>query len=332
MKSEPSGRVTVAVLSDIHFAGASEQVRGNDYEMRGIRHSALRLLLRLYRHYIWMREPLKQGAQLDRFLDQIGPVDHVVANGDYSCDSGFVGLSDDAAFDSARECLGRLRARFGERIHFNIGDHELGKLTLFGGNGGMRLASWRRTTESLGLKPFWEMTLGNYVLMGVTSSLIALPSNQPDALPEEWPEWMKMREYHLAEIRAAYDALKPEQRILLFCHDPTALPFLWREESVRSRLPQIEQTIIGHLHTRLILWKSRLLSGIPPVRFLGHSVQKFTSALNEARHWWPFQVRLCPALSGIELLNDGGYYTMEIDPTAKVPMRFKFHPLPRRRK
>ena len=107
------------------------------------------------------------------------------------------------------------------------------------------------------------MTLGNYVLIGVASPLIALPVNQPDTLPEEWPDWLKLRELHLEEIRSAFDVLKPEQRVVLFCHDPTALPFLWREDAVRRRLPQIEQTIIGHLHTRLILWKSRLLSGIP---------------------------------------------------------------------
>jgi hypothetical protein len=117
--------------------------------------------------------------------------------------------------------------------------------------------------------------------------------------------------------------------VLLFCHDPTALPFLWREESVRRRLPQVEQTIIGHLHTRLILWKSRVLSGIPPIRFLDRNVSRFSSALHEAHHWWPFQVRLCPALSGTELLNDGGYYTVQIDPTANQPARFTFHPLPR---
>ena len=150
-------------------------------------------------------------------------------------------------------------------------------------------------------------------------------------MPEEWPEWLKLRTQHLAEIRAAFDSLKPEQRVILFCHDPTALPFLWREDSVRRRLPQIEQTIIGHLHTRLILWKSRLLSGIPPIRFLGNSVRRFTSALNEAHHWWPFRVRLCPALSGIELLNDGGYYTVELDPAAKRPAQFIFHPLSRKK-
>ncbi len=332
MPAIPSDRVRVAILSDIHYAGTAERARGNDYEMRSIANPLLRAFVRFYRHHIWMREPLTQGEQLEVFLRHIGPVDHVIANGDYSCDSGFVGVCDDAAFQSASECLGRLRTRFGERLQCTMGDHEIGKLTLIGGQGGMRLASWRRATESLGLKPFWQLAVGNYVLLGVTSSLIALPANQPDALPEEWPEWLKLRAAHLAEIRATFDALKPEQRVLLFCHDPTALPFLWREDSVRRRLPQIEQTVIGHLHTKLILWKSRVLSGIPPIRFLGNSVRKFTSALHQAHHWWPFKVRLCPALAGIELLNDGGYYTVDLDPAAKLPAQFTFHPLPRRRK
>jgi hypothetical protein len=331
IEASASGRVTIAVLSDIHYAGTAERARGNDFELQSIANPLLRFLVRLYRHFIWMRSPLDQAAQLEHFLSVVKPVHYVVANGDFSCDSGFVGVSDDAAFQSAKECLGKLRAQFGDRAQFTIGDHEIGKLTLFGGNGGMRLASWSRATESLGLKAFWQLNTGNYVLMGVASPLIALPANQPDTLPEEWPAWLKLRDAHLAEIRAAFDALKSEQRVILFCHDPTALPFLWREESVRRRLPQIEQTIIGHLHTRLILWKSRLLSGIPPIRFLGNSIRKFTSALNEARHWWPFQVRLCPAIAGIELLNDGGYYTVEIDPAAKVPAQFIFHPLPRSR-
>ena len=325
------GPVTIAVLSDVHYAGTAERARGNDYELRPIANPLLRASVRIFRHFIWMRRPFEQATQFDRFMNKIPPVDYVVANGDYSCDSGFVGVSDDAAFQSTQECLGKLRAQFGDRAQFTIGDHDLGKLAFFGGNGGMRLASWSRTTESLGVKPFWQLAIGNYLLMGVASPLIALPANQPDTLPEEWPEWLKLRAAHLAEIRTAFDALKPEQRVILFCHDPTALPFLWREESVRRRLPQVEQTIIGHLHTRLVLWKSRMLSGIPPICFLGNSIRKFTSALNEARHWWPFRVRLCPALSGIELLNDGGYYTVEIDPAVKVPAQFTFHPLPRRK-
>ncbi|HMD53819.1 MAG TPA: hypothetical protein VKJ65_04635, partial [Phycisphaerae bacterium] len=72
-----------------------------------------------------------------------------------------------------------------------------------------------------------------------------------------------------------------------------------------------------------------LLSGIPPVRFLGQSVCKITSALHQAHEWRPFKVRLCPALAGIELLNDGGYYTVALDPSARQPAVFTFHPLPR---
>jgi len=317
------------MVSDIHYAGAVERDRGNDYELRAIANPLLRTAVHIYRHVVWMRHPLNHAPQFDRFLAEAGPADYLVANGDYSCDTGFVGVSDPAAAQSVDECLDKSRTKFGDRARFTMGDHELGKLAFFSSAGGMRLASWRVATESLGLQPFWQLNIGRYVLMGVTSSLIALPANQTEVLPEEWPEWLKLREAHLNEIRLAFEALQPGQRVILFCHDPTALPFLWQEESVRRRLPQIEQTIIGHLHTRLILWKSRLLSGIPPIRFLGHFVHKFTAALHQAHHWWPFNVQLCPALSGIELLNDGGYLTMEIDLASNRPAQFTFHPLPR---
>jgi hypothetical protein len=323
------GEINVAILSDIHHAGPIEQARGEDYEFRLIANPRLRVVARAYRHWIWLRHPLDQGRQLDRFLAEIGPVDYVVANGDYPCDTAYGGLSDPGSFQSAQECLGKLRARFGDRVRFTLGDHDLGKLSLFGGRGGMRLASWQGATQQLGLQPFWQLPIGRYLLLGVASPLIALPANQADVPPDEWPHWQPLREAHLAEIRAAFDALAPDQRVLLFCHDPTALPFLWREDAVRRRLPQVEQTIIGHLHTKLILWKSRLLSGIPPIRFLGRNVRRFSSALHEAHHWWPFRVRLCPALSGIQLLNDGGYYTVNLDPVATRPARFTFHPLPR---
>jgi hypothetical protein len=329
MEIRTPGDVTVAILSDIHHAGPLERARGEDYEFCSITNPLLRTLARAHRHLIWMRHPLDQGRQLDRFLTEVGPVDYVVANGDYPCDTAFVGVSDPGAFQSAQECLGKLRARFGERARFTFGDHDLGKLTLFGGKGEMRLASWRCATQQLGLQPFWKLAIGQYLLLGVASPLIALPANQADVPAAEWPDWQPLRAAHLAEIRAAFDSLQPKQRVILFCHDPTALPFLWHEDSVQRHLPQVEQTVIGHLHTRLILWKSRLLSGMPPIRFLGHSVHRFSSALHQAHHWWPFQVRLCPALSGTELLNDGGYYTLKIDPTANLPARFTFHPLPR---
>jgi hypothetical protein len=319
----------LAILSDIHYACAAEQAAGDDYEIRAIRNPLLRLLLGTYRHYVWLRYPLRQNGQLDRFLAEVGPVDYAIANGDYSCNVAALGVSDEAAMQSARECLGKLRAKFGDQLLVNFGDHELGKLRLVGTRGGMRLHSWRRATTELGLRPFWQLRLGNYVLMSVVSTLVALPVFAHDILPEERSAWEKLREQHCAEIRAAFAALAPQQRVLLFCHDPTALPFLWRDETVRGRLPQLEQTLIGHLHSNLFLRMSRLLSGMPAIRFLGHSIHRLSTAVSDARYWRPFRVRLCPSLAGIELLKDGGYYTAQLDAEAQRPVQFQFHPLPR---
>ena len=321
--------IRLIILSDIHYAGAAERARGNDYELKAIASPGMRWVARLYRHYIWMRHPLDRGRQLDRFLAEAGAADYVVVAGDHSANSAFVGLSDPAALASARECLTRITEHYGDRAHFIFGDHELGKVTMFSGKGGMPLASWRAATEQLGLKRFWQFTAGNYVLMGVTSPLLALPANESDTLPEERSEWQRLRMEHLAEIRAAFEALQPQQRVLLFCHDPTALPFLAREEAVRRRLSQIEYTIIGHLHSNLIIWKSRLLAWVPPIGFLGHTVKKMSAALSKSRAWRPFKIKLCPALAGIELLNDGGYFTVTLDPAAQQPAAFVFHPLPR---
>jgi hypothetical protein len=322
-------RFKIAILSDIHYAGAAEQARGDDYEYRDLPNPFLRQAVRAYRHFIWMRHPLRQGKQLDRFLAEVGHVDYVVANGDYACSTGFVGLADDASFESARECVGKLREKFGDSLRLNFGDHEVGKLSIFGARGGMRLAGWHRSVEQLGIAPFWTLELGRYALIGIVSTLVALPVFVPDMLPEERPAWERLREQHLSEIREAFARLPPDRRVILFCHDPTALPFLWRDDAIRAKLPQIEQTIIGHLHSNLYFWKSRLLSGMPVIKFLGHTARRMSAALNEARHWRPFNVRLCPSLAGIELLKDGGYFIMELDADAARPAQFTFYPLRR---
>ena len=320
---------TLGILSDIHYASAAEQARGHNYELREIQSPLRRALARFYRHYIWVREPLRKNHLLDQFVERGADFDYVIANGDYSCNSAFVGLSDDAACQSARECLGKLRDRFGTRLRANCGDHELGKQTLFSVSGGLRLASWRRARDELGLEPFWRLEIGRYVLLGFVSTLVMLPLLEAEMLPAERPEWERLRAEHLAELRRAFDAVQPGQRLLLFCHDPTALPFLGREASVRAKLAQVEQTTIGHLHSNLVLWKGRLLAGMPPIHCLGHTAERLSTALSEARRWRPFHVRLCPALAGIELLKDGGYCTLELDPEARRPVRFRFHRLSR---
>lgn len=322
----------IAIVSDIHFAGPGEQARGSRYEFDGVPFSAGRTLAQFHRHFLWLRDPLAHNELVDDFIRSITNPDLVVANGDYSCDSAAIGLSDDAACESAQLCLNRLRNAFGHRLHTVMGDHELGKVSLLGNRGGLRLHSYERATRDCGIRPFWRRDLGNNLLLGVTSTLIALPVFSPDVLPEERTAWEQLRVAHLAEIRAAFQSLKPAQRVILFCHDPTALPFLWREDEVRARAGQMAQTIIGHLHTRLVFWQSRLLAGVPPLHGCGVALHRMTSALHQARIWGPFNVELCPSLAGSELLKDGGFLTLDVDEAASLSPRVRFHPLPRRRK
>src|SRR5260221_7626382 len=179
-----ANRCTIAILSDVHYAGPAERVRGGDYEITGVSNPLLRLAVHCYRRFIWLNEPFEKNHLLDEFIDQAANPDYVIANGDYSCDSGFTGVSDDASCASAKECLTKLRKRYAERLLVNFGDHELGKVSMFGGHGGMRLASWHRAQTELGLQPFWQLRLGRYVLIGVGSSVVALPVLEPHPLPE----------------------------------------------------------------------------------------------------------------------------------------------------
>ena len=320
---------TLAILSDVHYASAAEQARGDEYELTGVTNPLLRIFLRVHHRFFWLHRQLHHNHLLDQFLDRVPAADRVIANGDFSCDTGFVGVSDDAAFQSARECLGKLRARFGASFRATYGDHELGKRGLVGGRGGMRLASFHRTKNELALEPFWQEELGRYVLIGVVSSLLALSVYEPETLPEELAAWKSLRAEHLAKICAAFAALKPAQRVILFCHDPTALPALGREPAVREKFSQIEQTVIGHLHSDFIFRLSKLLAGMPTIKFLGGAGRRMSAALGEARHWQPFCVRLCPSLTGIELWKDGGFFTVELDEDARQPAKFCRHRIER---
>jgi 3',5'-cyclic AMP phosphodiesterase CpdA len=326
--SDTGGRWRVLVVSDIHYASPEEQARGG-YEEQIVPPGLLRTLTRWYRHYIWLRDPLAQNPLLDRFLDQAGDADWVVANGDFSCDSHFIGVADDAAHRSVALCLDRLRTRHPGRTAAVFGDHELGKFSLFGGQGGLRLESWDRACGDLGIEPFWRIDLGPWVLVGVVSSLVALPVFEPETLEAERPAWHRLRDDHLERIRDLFRHLQPDRRVVLFCHDPSALPFLWREGVVRSRAGQIDATLIGHLHTPLVFRLSRLLAGMPPITFLGNTARRLSTALNQARCWRPFRVQLCPSLAGSELLKDGGYLTLDLNTAGSPPFRLTRHRLPR---
>lgn len=306
-------RCRLAILSDVHYASAAERARTN-YCLGAITNPVRRLAIKVYRHVYWMRDSFAHNHLLDQFISSASDADIVVANGDYSCDTVFVGVSDDAALASASECLHKLRQGFGDRMEGTIGDHELGKMPLGEKIGGLRLASFYRSQKDLALRPFWMASIGCHLLIGITSTLVALPVYEPEALPEELAEWRRLREEHLDQIRACFTSIQPKQKVILFCHDPTALPFLWQEEIVRAKLPQFEHTIIGHLHSPFVYWQSRLLCGMPKISFLGHTPLRLSTALRQARYWKPFKVALCPSLAGLQLLKDGGYLTLELTP------------------
>ena len=318
---------TVLVVSDIHYASEGERARRHQKDQH-IANPLVRLGVGLFGRHVWLRNPTEQNHLLTQFFNRAPVTNIVVANGDFSCDSLLVGLSDDASMESARLCLDQLRHRFSHRLHLTIGDHELGKLSQAGGLGGPRLESWRRATAELGFKPFWQIEAGRHLLMGVTSTLGAWPVYHSEALPDEAAKWQALREAHLADIRTAFAQLSPDQRVILFCHDPTALAFLYREPTIQCRLHQIESTIIGHLHSPLFLDVARMLSGLPHLTFLGTGIRRTTAALRHARLWKLFRAALCPALAGTQLEN-GGFLTLVLSDNPGEPIQIQSHEIRR---
>ena len=319
-----SGKLRFLICSDLHYASEAEKKRGR-YEVNAIENRVLRALVRNYRKYYWLRDPFAHNHLLDHVLQPPFEPDWVIANGDYSCDSAFVGVSDEAALQSARQSLGALRERFPGKVLAIYGDHELGKMSLFGGKGGLRLKSLEVAQRELQLEPLWTRRFGNYVLIGVTSSLIAMPIYIRETVESEKAQWEELSRQHLSGIESVFNAVGPGDRVLLFCHDPTALPFLWRVAAVRARAAQIERTVIGHLHSSIVMKQSRVLSGLPEIRCLGGSIRRMSQALSQAKDWRHFNVLLCPALTGLQVNKHGGFYEMELDLQARTPALFQLH-------
>ena len=317
-------RIKFLVCSDIHYASELEKQRKN-YEINAAANPLQRALLRMYRRYYWLRDPFAHNHLLEQVLKPPFEPDWVVANGDYSCDSAFIGMSDPAALQSARESLGALKKRFPEKLLATFGDHELGKMSLCGGRGGLRLKSLEIAQSELGLEPLWSKRFGKYVLIGVTSSLVAMPIYLRETLANERSQWEELARQHLHGVEAIFNVLAADDRVLLFCHDPTALPFLWKSNAVRTRKHQIEGTIIGHLHSSIILKQSRILCGLPKLTMFGQPIRRMTSALSQARDWRHFNVLLCPSLTGLQITKHGGFYEMDLDPDGSHSCQFQLH-------
>ncbi len=301
----------ILVISDIHYASDGEAARCG-HEARVIGNPVLRRASQLMRYWIWLREPHGHNHRLNRLIEANPLPDWVVANGDFSLDSGFIGVSDPEAYESARLALGQLRVAYGSRLRTTLGDHELGKKSLFGGAGGVRLASWERAVGGLGIPGFWCEQLGRFVLVGVASTPIALPVFLPEMLPSETEAWRRIAEELRGQVRETFGGLEPGQRVVLFVHDPSALPFLAELPEVRARMDQIGCTVVGHLHTPAVFRLGSHLAGMPVIPFLGNTVRRYSTALRRARIWKEFRTVLCPSPSGIQLLKDGGWLELRL--------------------
>jgi hypothetical protein len=301
----------ILVISDIHYASDGEKARWG-HEARVIANPLLRAASRVFRHWIWLREPHGHNHRLGQLIEANPTPDRVVANGDFSLDSGFIGVSDPEAYESARQALDQLRTAYGSRLRTNLGDHELGKTSLFGGAGGVRLASWERAVEGLGIPGFWREDLGRFVLLGVASTPIALPVFLPEMLPAEREEWRRIASSLRDRVREAFAGLGPDQRVVLFVHDPSALPFLAELPEVQSCLDRIACTVVGHLHTPAVFRLGSRLAGMPTIPFLGNTVRRYSTALQQARVWRAFRTVLCPSPTGIQLLKDGGWLELSL--------------------
>ncbi len=319
--------VRLLIVSDIHYACDAEKAR-RGHEARAASSRLQRFVAHIWRHYFWMRDPLAHNHRLDWILEsQPGP-DWAIVNGDYTVDTAFVGVSDDASFESAKMCLDRLRAQYGHRLLCTIGDHDLGKKSLFGGVGGPRYRSLERMEEELGVPRIWRMEIGRYLLIGLASTVAAVPLFEHEIPSEELALWNRAQSRMMAELRHCFETARKDQRILLFVHDPSSLAWLYREEFIRAGLDRVERTIVGHLHSPAILRASRILQGMPRINWMGHTARRYSAALNKARCWKRFRVLLCPSPHGMQILKDGGYFTAVLSPDAEQPVRFQRHPVP----
>jgi hypothetical protein len=314
----------ILVLSDVHYACEAEAARG-EFEIEAVKHPVARAWVTAWMRLIWMRRPGPQNGLLERFLHVAGDADLVVANGDHTVNSAFVGLSDPASLESARICLDKLRRRFGDALCATIGDHELGKNGFAVECGGMRLESFHLARESLGLKPVWRTDLGAYSVIGVTSSLLALSLYEAELRVDEAGEWRRLAREHAEEVVATFRGVAKDRRILLFCHDPSALPFLRELPGIRDEMGRIEATVIGHLHSGSIFEMAGCLAGVPKLPLPGAALRRINAGLNRARVWRAFRTRFCPCLAGIQLLGDGGFLEIELDEEGQTPATFHTH-------
>jgi hypothetical protein len=322
----------IAVLSDLHVLGLRETERSRRIAQdlavdRPFADRAWQRGLHRVRRRLWNRRAEERDACFHLALDEIAPLhpDWIVANGDFSGDTAGIGLSDPHVFESVARVVDLLRRTFPDRCLFVFGDHEIGKYSTELKRGGIRLASLRRGEEDLGLESFWHRVENGIHLIGVNSSLLSLSLFLPEALPAEIPAWQERRAQHLKLIREAFSRVPPGDRILLFCHDPSALGELAGLPEVRDRIGQIARTVLGHLHIPALLPITRWIGRLP-IRNTRYPVARIIAhGAKSSRSWDQFHPVVCPSAFGLGHILRGGFLHLDVLPDDVRIARHSLH-------
>ena len=315
MEREPKMRL--AILSDLHVLGPGEQQETSEY-IRTLGHEGthlkrhVRRSLNHLRNHFWHSHP---EARTECFIEALQQVhaynpDWVVVNGDYAGDHVGVGLSDDHTFESTHHAVSLIRGVFPGRTIFNFGDHDVGKYNTLRRCGGIRLESLDRG-EQLGLQSFWQLEVGDYMLIGVNSSLITLELYLPEALEQEKTTWHALRLQHLDHIRKTFAKLPDNTKVVLFCHDPAAITWLNKIPEVRAVRDRIRCTVIGHLHSPFLLKWTQWMRHLPILKTTYPIARIVSQGATGAKTWTSYRPVVCPSTYGIGNHVSGGVLFIE---------------------
>lgn len=310
----------LAVISDIHVLGPGEYEKDRDVEAnlgagRGPLRTAWRHFLHGARRRFWNWRPESRRSCFFKALADIQAYhpDWLIANGDYAGDAGGVGLSDEATYESAAGVITLIREIFPDRCHFIFGDHDIGKYSTAMQQGGIRLASLDLGEKRLGIRSFWHEELEHFQLIGINSSLITLDHFLPEALTEEIPEWENRRQAHHAQLLETFDQLDPTARVVLFCHDPSALGVLIEEPLIAAKRHQIELTVLGHLHEPRLLTLVQRMPRLPNWKPRYPVARIISEGIRNAKTWSLFNPVVCPSPFGTGNHLSGGLLFIEKD-------------------
>ncbi len=318
----------LSVISDIHVLGPSEHERARELVSDiGRQHGMFRALWRHFLHgarnRFWNWKPESRRACFMRALEDMHAYhpDWVIANGDYGGDAEGVGLSHENTYESAAGVITLMREIFPERCHFIFGDHDIGKYSTIMRQGGIRLASLDVGEQQLGIRSFWHERVDDIQLIGVNSSLITLDHFLPEALTEEVPEWRRRREEHEQRVAETFATLEQDARVILFCHDPSALGVLIRNPIIYDKVRHIELTVLGHLHEPRLLSVIQRLPKLPEWKPRYPVARIITEGLRSAQTWSLFKPIVCPSPFGTGHHLSGGLLYVEKNADNKIVAR-----------